>query len=98
LRERSSLIWRAVDFAPATRRKGSCGGLPHLDGALGSKMQRHADMNVSPIVLTSERYLDIVEEVHARLSPICHAMSAPLFDQMVERIALVQLTFELRDT
>ena len=55
-------------------------------------------MNVSPSALTSERYLDIVAEVHARLSPICLEMSAPLFDQMVERIALVQLKFELRDT
>jgi hypothetical protein len=45
---------------------------------------------------TSERYLEIVEEVHARLSSICIEMSAPLFDQMVERIAFVQLTFERR--
>jgi hypothetical protein len=46
------------------------------------------------IAPTSGRYLDIVEEVHARLSSICREMSAPLFEQMVQRIALVQLTFE----
>jgi hypothetical protein len=59
-------------------------------------MQSWADMNVSSTAPTSERYLEIVEAVHARLSPICHEMSTPLFDQMVERIALVQLTFESR--
>jgi hypothetical protein len=59
-------------------------------------MQSWANMNVSSTAPTSGRYLEIVDEVHARLSSICVEMSAPLFDQMVERIALVQLTFENR--
>jgi hypothetical protein len=50
-------------------------------------------MNVPSIAPTSARYLAIVAEVRTRLCPICADMSIPLFDQMVERIALVQLVF-----
>jgi hypothetical protein len=43
---------------------------------------------------TSPRYLQIRGEVRARLDSICIDMPAPLFDQMVERIASVQLAYE----
>jgi hypothetical protein len=43
---------------------------------------------------TSPRYLQIRREVRARLDAVCTDMPAPLFDQMVERIASVQLAYE----
>jgi hypothetical protein len=44
--------------------------------------------------VNAARHLAITEEVQARLSLICAAMPTPLFNEMVARIALVQLTFE----
>ncbi|MDB4884217.1 MAG: hypothetical protein JWL95_2983 [Gemmatimonadetes bacterium] len=43
---------------------------------------------------TSAHYLEIVGQVHDRLRTICIQMPTPLFDQMIERIALVQFTYE----
>jgi hypothetical protein len=51
-------------------------------------------MIVPAIPPNSARYLQIVEDVQARLCLICREMSTPLFNTMVERIALVQLTYE----
>jgi hypothetical protein len=51
-------------------------------------------MKVPSIAPNSARYLTIRGEVHARLHPMCMEMSSDLFREMVQRIALVQLTFE----
>ena len=47
--------------------------------------------------VNAARFLAITEEVQARLSLICADMSTPLFNDMVARIARVQLTFEKND-
>ena len=49
-------------------------------------------LSLSPASRT--RLVVIIEEVQARLSLICAEMPTPLFNAMVERIALVQLCFE----
>jgi hypothetical protein len=49
------------------------------------------DPSITP---DSPRYLKIRGEVRARLDAICTDMPTPLFDQMVERIASVQLAYE----
>jgi hypothetical protein len=51
-------------------------------------------MRVPSIAPTTERYLEIVADVQARLCLICTEMPTPLFNRMIERIALVQLTYE----
>jgi hypothetical protein len=51
-------------------------------------------MRLPIIAPASEHYLGIVEDVQARLSPICQEMPVPLFNTMVERIALVQFAYE----
>lgn len=51
-------------------------------------------MKVPTTAPTSKRYCQIRSEVDARLSSICADMPTPMFDQMVERIALVQLSYE----
>ena len=51
-------------------------------------------MKVPSVEPASPRYLQIRSEVRARLDAICANMPTALFNQMVERIALVQFAYE----
>jgi hypothetical protein len=42
----------------------------------------------------AQRLVAIIDDVRTRLRLICAEMPTPLFNEMVERIALVQLKYE----
>jgi hypothetical protein len=57
-------------------------------------MRAHVDVQPYHSGSPTERLRVISEDVRTRLGPICAQMPRPRFDEMVARIALVQLTFE----
>lgn len=52
-------------------------------------------MQVPTDAPTSPRFLQIKCDLQERLGALCAEMPTPLFNQMVERIALVQFAYEV---
>jgi ethanolamine utilization cobalamin adenosyltransferase len=57
-------------------------------------MQGHYGVNSSLTRARAQRLVEIIDDVRMRLRLICAEMPAPLFNEMVECIALVQLKYE----